>query len=264
MKPKISIITINYNNKIGLLETIKSVIEQSYDNYEFIIIDGNSSDGSKDIIAEHKTYLTYSASEPDNGIYHAMNKGTRIAKGDYLIYLNSGDTFFENNTLEKMAPFFSSNSDIIFGNMNCVGKDYSWIKDYKDEVIDFNYFVRDTLPHQGAFIKNSLINNAEYPYDENLKICSDWKFFIDAIIKKNASLQHVPVIVANYNFDGFSSQPSSRSIIILERLNVLLKDYTDLFATSFDKLLSIEREYSNIMRSRPIKAFLKIRRKFEK
>lgn len=264
MRPQISIITINYNNKQGLLDTIKSVIQQSYNNYEFIIIDGNSTDGSKDVITEHEAYLTYSISEPDNGIYQAMNKGTRIAKGDYLIYLNSGDTFFEKDTLEKISPFLSSNADIIFGNMNCVGKDYSWIKDYKNEVIDFNYFVRDTLPHQGAFIKNSLINNNQCPYDETLKICSDWKFFIDAVIKRKASLLHAPVVIANYNFDGFSSQPSSRSIIVLERLNVLLRDYTDLFVTSFDSMLSIEREYSNIMRSRPIKAFLKIRRKFER
>ncbi|MGJ1248437.1 MULTISPECIES: glycosyltransferase family 2 protein [Sphingobacterium] len=262
MEPKISIITINYNNKIGLLDTIKSVIVQSYDNYEFIIIDGNSNDGSKDVIYEHKTYLTYSVSEADNGIYHAMNKGTRKAKGEYLLYLNSGDTLYNKNVLKDIVPHLTSSVDICYANINYVGKDYSWTKDYSKEIINFDFFVKDTLPHQASFIKNSMLNNLSFPYDETLKICADWKFFIDAIIKNNASLKHAPVIVSNYNFDGFSSLPENKSIIILERLNVLMKDYAELFASSFDNLLKIQAKYNNFSRSRPIKAYLKLRNKF--
>ncbi|HAK28278.1 glycosyltransferase family 2 protein [Sphingobacterium multivorum] len=264
MKPKISIITINYNNKIGLLETIKSVIEQSYDNYEFIIIDGNSNDGSKDIIAEHKTYLTYSASEPDNGIYHAMNKGTRISQGDFLLFLNSGDSLFCKDTLQDVSTYLSSSSDIFYGNLKYISDDNEWVRDYTNDIIDFEYLMRDTLPHPASFIKSTLLKNRQFPYDENLKIVSDWKFFINSIIKENARIKHIPFVTANFIENGVSSKPENRNLITLERLNVLIQDFTDLFATSFDKLLSIEREYSNIMRSRPIKAFLKIRRKFEK
>ena len=88
---KISIITINYNNKSGLEKTIESVLQQTYDNIEYLVIDGNSTDGSKDVIKKYKHRISYWVSEPDSGIYNAMNKGGTKATGDYLLFLNSGD-----------------------------------------------------------------------------------------------------------------------------------------------------------------------------
>ena len=99
---RFSIITINFNHADGLENTIQSVINQTCHDYEFIIIDGGSSDGSVDVIRKYKENINYWVSEPDGGIFPAMNKGTRQAHGDYCIYMNSGDTFYDNNVLEKV------------------------------------------------------------------------------------------------------------------------------------------------------------------
>lgn len=100
---KISVITVNYNNKKGLEATINSVISQKYLDFEFIIVDGNSNDGSKDIIYKKRNYITKWISEPDSGIYNAMNKGVKMSTGDYLIFMNSGDEFYDTQVLDKIA-----------------------------------------------------------------------------------------------------------------------------------------------------------------
>ena len=99
---KISIITINYNDKIGLSKTINSVLNQSWQKFEFIVIDGGSNDGGLEVIEQHKDKIDYWVSEPDKGVYNAMNKGIKVAKGEYLIFMNSGDTFYDDNVLEKI------------------------------------------------------------------------------------------------------------------------------------------------------------------
>lgn len=98
---KISIITINYNDKIGLSKTINSVLNQSWQKFEFIVIDGGSNDGGLEVIEQFKDKIDYWVSEPDKGVYNAMNKGIKVAKGEYLIFMNSGDTFYDDQVLEK-------------------------------------------------------------------------------------------------------------------------------------------------------------------
>lgn len=111
---RFSIITVNYNNCDGLNKTILSVINQNYKDYEFIVIDGGSTDGSVDIIKLHESYITYWISEKDDGIYQAMNKGIRQAKGEYLNFMNSGDTFFDADVLNNVEKELS-NYDIVIG-----------------------------------------------------------------------------------------------------------------------------------------------------
>jgi len=110
---KFSIITVNYNNKTGLFNTIKSVINQTFSDFEFIIIDGGSDDGSIEVIKEYSDRITYWVSERDNGIYNGMNKGIVQAKGDYVNFMNSGDTFYSNNTLENVYSMMNYNYIII-------------------------------------------------------------------------------------------------------------------------------------------------------
>ena len=99
---KLSIITINYNNKNGLQKTIDSVISQTFKDFEWIIIDGGSTDGSKELIEKYSQHITYWVSEPDKGIYNAMNKGIKVAKGEYLFFLNSGDYLVQPNTINQI------------------------------------------------------------------------------------------------------------------------------------------------------------------
>ena len=200
---KISIITINLNNKDGLRKTIESVVNQTvFDKVEYIIIDGGSTDGSKELIEQHKDKLYYWCSEPDKGIYNAMNKGITVSTGDYLLFLNSGDYLSENNVLEMVFPYLEY--DFVYGNELKVNERNKspYEAKYPDK-LDESFFRRTSLPHQSTFIKAELLK--EKPYSETFKIISDWKFFIEAF-RTGKTYKHMPFIVSVYDCSGFSSQ----------------------------------------------------------
>jgi glycosyltransferase involved in cell wall biosynthesis len=196
---KLSIITINYNNAIGLEKTIKSVINQNFTDYEYIIIDGGSSDGSVDIVKKYAEHIDYWVSEPDNGIYNAMNKGVRHTHGEYCNFMNSGDILYNSEVLHDV---FSKNytEDIITG--KTIGKDESDIRFNTESKITFLTLYRDTISHQASFIKTDLLR--KYPYDENLKIVADWNFWIKALITDNCSYVFDNHIIAKIDLTGIS------------------------------------------------------------
>lgn len=209
---KVSIITINYNNKVGLKKTIESVIKQDFNSFEFIVIDGGSTDGSYDVIQEYKNCIDYWVSEPDKGIYNAMNKGIAIAKGEYCNFMNSGDCFYDNSVLRSI---FSNKReelcDIIAGNTYWT----EWVKAPSNITMDFMF--NGTICHQCAFIKRYLL--LKHYYDENLKIVSDRKFFIQALIFENCSYEAIDVNVVIYDLNGYSS--NNRTLSDLEYQQVL-------------------------------------------
>ena len=197
---KFSIITINYNNKIGLCKTIKSVIAQTHNDFEYIIIDGGSTDESTNIIHQYNNKINYWISEKDNGIYHAMNKGIARANGDYCLFLNSGDCFYDAYVLEQVAKQ-NCNEDIYVGIV--ISQAGKLISPPPSRDISLYHLYSGAIPHQGAFIKTELLK--KYPYDETLKISSDWKFFLQAIILDNCSFKYIDSIIAKYDLEGISS-----------------------------------------------------------
>ncbi|MFT4805390.1 MAG: glycosyltransferase involved in cell wall biosynthesis, partial [Psychroserpens sp.] len=110
---KLSIITINFNNAVGLKKTIESVVNQTSNDFEYIVIDGGSNDGSVDVIKEYEAKVSYWVSEVDKGIYHAMNKGILLAKGDYLEFLNSGDILVNETVIQKIIPELNVGVEIL-------------------------------------------------------------------------------------------------------------------------------------------------------
>ncbi len=197
---RFSVITINYNNREGLNKTIKSVLCQSFTDYEYIIIDGGSTDGSVDIINNNANFITYWVSEKDNGIYHAMNKGVAHAHGEYCIFMNSGDLFYNEYVLSNDS-LTKYKEDIIVGRI---------INDKRIEMsprpnrdISLYHLYSGAIPHQGAFIKTALLK--KLPYDESLKITADWKFFIQAIILDNCSFRYIDDFIGIYDSQGISS-----------------------------------------------------------
>jgi glycosyltransferase involved in cell wall biosynthesis len=151
----LSIITINYNNFIGLHKTILSVTSQLYKNFEFIVIDGGSTDHSIELIIQNESNINYWISEKDNGVYHAMNKGIKVAKGEYLLFLNSGDFFIENNILEKV---FRTNhyADFLCGRC-AINKNGTIVHiTSPPEKHTFLTYFQSGLNHQSTFIKKSL------------------------------------------------------------------------------------------------------------
>lgn len=193
---KLSVITINYNNCDGLRKTIESVVNQTWRNFEYIIIDGGSTDGSLDVIKEFADQIDYWVSEPDKGIYNALNKGVEKAQGEYCNFMNSGDCFYSLDVLEKV---FSDNpiADIICGNTQL-----DYLKTPPQE-ISFDFLFNSSICHQCAFIRTSLMK--KYGYDEKYKIVADRKFFMQALILDNCSYQAIDVNVVKYDITGFSS-----------------------------------------------------------
>ena len=198
----ISIITINYNDKKGLEKTIKSVVNQSYTDFEYIVIDGGSEDGSKDVIAQFQDKIDYSISEKDNGVYNAMNKGIRNAKGQYLLFLNSGDEFYSSTVLEENNGSIHS-EDLVYFDIIQVFKDRKQEHKFPSK-LNFNTFHKGTIGHPTTFIKKELFDKIGL-YDEDLRIVSDWKFFTLAIVKFNCSYKKVDAFLSNFYMDGMST-----------------------------------------------------------
>lgn len=250
---KLSIITINYNNADGLRKTLESVAAQTNRNFEHIIIDGGSTDGSVDVIKGYESTIKQSVtihqstiqlkwvSEKDKGIYNAMNKGIRMAKGEYLLFLNSGDAL-EN--AEVVENFYKADikTDIATG----IEKRPNGKFDYprKEEELCYSYFYLDTLLHQSTFIRRDAFERFGM-YNENNRVASDWEWFFRAIIKENASYAPLDFVVADFEGNGISATSDNSELRAVERKRVhdaivprVSRDYHELM-----RLKKVEEEY---------------------
>lgn len=225
---KISVITINYNNREGLHKTIKSVVNQTYNDFEYIIVDGGSTDGSLDVIKTYSSNITYWVSEPDNGIYHAMNKGIDVAQGEYCIFMNSGDLFYNNRVLTEIIPYLSG-TDIVLG--DTLESDGT-IQLHKKEMT-FKTLYGGSLSHQSSFIRTYLLK--KYHYDESLKIVADWKFFLQTLIFDNCSYEGVSMYISIYDVSGITY--SNMDKFNEERTNVAKKMFPQRILQDIDELL---------------------------
>jgi glycosyltransferase involved in cell wall biosynthesis len=251
---KISIITVNYNNLEGLQKTVKSVESQTWQEFEYIVIDGGSSDGSGVYLEQNANLFDYWVSEPDKGVYHAMNKGIAKATGEYLLFLNSGDHFFENNILEKNHQEIRG-EDIIYFNLQVVEGAKVYIKEYPVR-LSFSYFVKDTLPHPATFINREAFDKSKM-YNEDFKILSDWKFFIDGICKYNMSYKKIESTLSTFYIGGLSSNPLNRNIKYQEKQMVLQQDYA-AFIQDLEEVLIHKETVNNFRNSRIIKILVKM------
>lgn len=219
---KLSVITINYNNSAGLEKTIKSVVSQTFSDFEYIVIDGGSTDESTVVIKKYSDKFTHWISEKDNGIYDAMNKGIRAAKGEYCLFLNSGDFLFDKDVFEKT---FQSNhaEDIIYGNMMIDWGNGKITLGTMPDKITYHQMYTDTLWHPVSFIKKELFEKYGY-YDESYRMVADYEFFFKTIIIHNVTTKHISLPISVYNMEGFSSKPDFKNIEKEER-NRVLKTY---------------------------------------
>lgn len=247
---KLSIITINYNNLKGLKRTVESVVNQTWQEFEYIVIDGGSTDGSAAYIESQSSKIDYWVSESDKGIYNAMNKGIAKATGEYLFFLNSGDHFNSINALKNNIMCLQ-NEDIIYFDINLIDKGVSYVKRSPKE-LRFSYLIFETLPHQSTFIKRKLFTEIGY-YDESIRIVSDWKFLIIAIIKHKVSYKYVEEVLTTFYLDGLSSLGDYSN----ERKEVL-KDEFAVFIEDTNELNYLRMVVNNLRKSRKIKWLIKL------
>ena len=226
MSVKLTIITINYNNKEGLIKTFESVKKQTWSEFEFFVIDGGSTDGGKELI-ERNSQIDYWVSEKDSGVYNAMNKGIRKATGEYVIFMNSGDFFYDEFVLEQIKDQLDHNIDILYGD-SLFFNDQGYNKVIKPpKNLTFGFFYDDSLNHQSVFIKRSLFSDYFF-YNEAYKICADWEFFIVLICLHNVSYKHLNEIICYYDYSGISAQLENRALYFQER-DITLNKYFPAF-----------------------------------
>lgn len=206
---KLSIITINRNNASGLKKTIESVVTQSCTDFEYIVIDGASTDESVDIIKSYSDKISYWVSESDTGIYNAMNKGVLASYGEYTLMLNSGDYLVDKDVILTVIPLLDG-TDIVQGNIieehgDITNRNRGFGKS------DISYFdiMKGFFLHQASFCKRSLFDKNGL-FDENYKVIGDTKFFMTCLDKGNASFKYIDVDISNYDMSGISAEVNTK------------------------------------------------------
>jgi glycosyltransferase involved in cell wall biosynthesis len=243
---KLSIITINYNNAAGLKKTLDSVAEQTYTDFEHIIVDGASTDGSVDeIIAysqspianRHK--ITW-ISEPDTGIYNAMNKGVRMAEGEYTLMLNSGDYLVDNRVIENIIPLLDG-TDIIQGNVISIINDVEVVnRGYGKSNISFLDAMGGKFLHQASCCRQELFEKYGM-FDESYKINGDTVFYAKCLAFGNASFRYVDVNVAYYDIEGVSADPNNKWVKIRREEDMR---YEQMFSQRMRQLRNEQKKIS--------------------
>lgn len=216
----LTIVTINYNNSAGLAQTFESIASQKKHDFEYIVIDGGSTDGSVDLIKKYQDIIDIWVSEPDKGIYNAMNKGARLAKGEYITFVNSGDCLADEKVVVDVLAQLGTTKkeDLIFGKVLDIYENRTQVYSFSNELtlLSLHYGV---VNHSGCFIKREL--QLAHPYREDLKICSDRQFFIEAIIFDNCSYSHIDRIITHFDKTGISSTSASSQLIEDENDRIL-------------------------------------------
>ncbi len=223
---KLSIITVNLNNKAGLAKTVKSVVQQSFRDYELIVIDGGSTDGSQDIIRQHEKDIAYWVSEKDKGTYHAMNKGIAVARGEYCYFLNSGD-YLVNDTLFDDLFKMDIHADIVSGNVLKIRNNGKHRTIRPHDKPTLHKLCIHSLPHQASLIRRELFDEIGM-YNESFRIVSDFEFFLKAIVVFKKTYQKVDISFSYFNLNGISSNPSHFPLAKQESLICLKNNFPDM------------------------------------
>lgn len=221
MKPVLSVVTIVYNNARDIERTMLSVLNQTYTGIEYIVVDGASNDGTLEIIKRYENRIAKLVSEKDKGIYDAMNKGLALATGDYLIFMNSGDEFYANDTVAKVFAT-APDADIYYGETEMVNDERESLGQRRHQAPDkfnwrsFKYGM--SVSHQAIYIRRSLTE----PYDPQYQLSADIDWIIRAA-KKAKKIVKVDGYVAKYLVGGMSKAKHKQSL--LERFDIMKRHY---------------------------------------
>lgn len=230
---KFSIITVCLNAGSDLIETVTSTIAQTYTNYEIIVKDGMSSDGSlNNLIKDQRIRII---SQKDSGIYDAMNQGIRVATGDYLIFMNAGDKFYNETVLEQLVhEIQKNNASIYYG--QCYNNMLKVLEPTPQKLTKY-FCYRSMVCHQATVYKADLF--AKRKYNTNYKVSADKEFLLYCIIRAHVKSQYVPIIIALYQDGGFSSSSYAQSILQTEKKQMVREYFSIIERIEFGLLHSL-------------------------
>lgn len=212
---KVSVITVNLNDAVGLEQTVRSVVNQTCGAIEYIVVDGGSTDGSLDVIERWKDRIDQLVHEPDRGLYDAQNKGGRLAHGNYLLFLNSGDFLVSPDVIEQTLSV-SDGSDLLFGSLVVRRQDGTTF--YKHPLADARLqLVRDTLWHPCTFISKRMFDQLDGYCWRDYSIVADYEFWLRAVFRNGASWRRLDFPVTEFNLEGKSSDPKNRERLRMEK-----------------------------------------------
>lgn len=225
---------------------MNSIKNQTWQEFEHVVIDGNSTDGSEEIIKSYEYNNLVWFSEPDSGIYNAMNKGIVKASGKYFLFLNSGDILYNNEVIASTVPYFSTGKSILAGNIIFDESTGKRLREHPDK-ITFSYLVGNAISHPSTFIKRELF--LKYGnYDESYKIVSDWAFFIKVLGLNNESYSKLPITISIFDTKGISTQEDNLNVVYEERGKVLESYFPRIFNNAddvyvFDKFINKNKRF---------------------
>lgn len=220
-KPLLSVITVVFNNVEHIERTVLSVVNQTYSEIEYIVIDGVSTDGTLEILQRFNNNIDVLVSEPDKGIYDAMNKGLKIAKGEYVLFMNSGDEFYENNTVKQVFES-TPNADIYYGETEMLDENLVNQGRRRHQtplqlnIESFKYGM--SVGHQAIFIKKIIVKS----YDQKFKLSADIDWILDAIVRAD-KIVNTQIVTTKYLMGGLSKKKHLQSL--KERYQIFKKYY---------------------------------------
>lgn len=249
----VSIVTINYNNLSGLIRTVNSVLNQKGIKPEFIIVDGGSTDGSIEYILANKKIFSNVIIEKDKGIYDAQNKGIKIATGEYILFLNGGDWFKDENSLAAFVPELGK-YDILYGDIVYKKHDNEDLYQFPD-VVDEQFMFAKGMPHQSTLIRRSLFDKTGL-HNLNYRICADWHFFMHAFFKHQATRFHIKKPITIFDCTGISSE--------IDNIQSIINEQTDILNDGFPHLIKLFKKHSYFIQRRKKMQLIILKKKIKK
>lgn len=245
----ISIITICFNAEKIIEDTLKSVVNQTFTDIQYIVIDGGSTDSTLDILGKYKEKIDILISEPDNGIYNAMNKGIKFVEGDYILFLNAGDKIYDSDTLQKVFTCIQKNptKEFFYGDVEILsGNKRHSIRRFKKKLTK-SALSELNICHQSIFYKHSLFQ--EYGlYDESLKIYADYDYNLKIILAKKVSYKHLGEITSSFSLGGISTQKENYQERLKEKTKVKKKYFNPMFLLLEDFKVRIKALHKKLYR----------------
>ena len=217
--PRFSVITVSFNNREGLQRTMQSVLSQDFTDFEYVVVDGGSTDGSVDVIKNYSEKLAYWVSEPDGGVYYAMNKAVAQARGTHCIFMNSGDEFYSSTVLSEVAEYGDS-YDLGVGISSNVSGGEEQCKVHPPKELSLLFWENYSVIHQAAFMRTSMLR--ENLYDTHYRIVADWKYMFSEYLTRQYNYMPLSVIVCKFEGGGMSDDAVRRNAERADALKELL------------------------------------------